>query len=319
MKKITLFLMISYVHVGCAIFGAKDQSDDSGKTSQTQQEVSDGFRSSKSVRKSSVVKFGSTLVKSMTNNPLTSRVIKTQRAGELTKNLNAKSILELEDAVAATRLSGSRVSEVLNTTRVLMDRIFAKRGITAELPEKIKLELGLAAVQERNLGLATYFLNPLIVYSKNKKIKAGAYNAMGVLYLKMNEIPDAIQAFRKALTTSPRYPAAAFNLGMLALKYGDFGVSKSYLSNVSQDWYAQIGLIVANRHLMRNSDVENLCKSVMRSKGSHKMVLYNCGLFFAQNRGDKNRGREYITRATQKPGGENDWDQKAFSVLENLD
>ena len=142
-----------------------------------------------------------------------------------------------------------------------MDRLFTK-GIQQELPEAVKLELGLAAAQQTNLALADYFLRPLLKSARNKKIKAGAYNAYGVLYLKMNEMPDAVASFKQALGVSSSYAPALYNLGMITAKFGDFGLSRKYLSSLQRDWYAQIGMVVAERHLMKNSNAESLCNRV---------------------------------------------------------
>lgn len=315
--KILIISLLPLLVSGCSMFGS---SNEAKKEAVTQSSSDDEEPASESAlppaSQSNTVKFGSTLVKSVKNNSLTSRTVKSRAAADLARSLGTKNIKDLIDAVAAERIAGTGTGPVLARAKKLMDKLFTK-GIEQDLPESVKLELGLAAVQVSNLALANVFLKPLL-NSKNAKIKAGAHNAYGVLYLKMDETPDAILSFKKAISTSPGYPAALFNLGMLTLKYGDFALAKKYLATLQSDWYAKIGLAVAERQLMRNSQAESLCNSVLRTKGKHKMALYNCGLYFAENKGDAKKGRELITKATQIPGGERDWDEKAFKVLEKL-
>lgn len=327
-KAFLTFLVVSTLS-GCSSFGLGDKSEDS-KSSESAGK-SDSKRSKRpkggddlggrgsrlpSPVRSNTVKFGSTLIKSISNNSLTSRTVRVQQAANLAESLGKKDLKDLVDAVAAERIAGTGTSPVLNRAKVLMDKLFTK-GIDRDLPESVKLELALAAVQENNLAMANVFLKPLLK-AKNPRIRAGAHNAQGVLLLKMDEVPDAVISFKNALKASPVYPAALFNYGMLALKFGDFELARKYLGSLQRDWYAQIGLAVAERHLGRDGQVESLCNRLTRSKGDHKMALYNCGLFYAENRGNTKKGRDMITRATQKPGGEDSWDEGAFKVLEKL-
>ena len=107
------------------------------------------------------------------------------------------------------------------------------------------------------LHLQITSLRPLLKSARNKKIKAGAYNAYGVLYLKMNEMPDAVASFKQALGVSSSYAPALYNLGMITAKFGDFGLSRKYLSSLQRDWYAQIGMVVVERHLMKKTQMLN--------------------------------------------------------------
>ena len=306
-------LLGSILVLGCATSEDKTENDisDSVENEVTSDDDLPRPKSSKTIQ------FGSTLVTSISNNRLTSRTVDKKNASDLARSLKGKNLNDLQDSVYAERLSARGVNAVLSKAQKMMDKLFTK-GIKQDLPETVKLEIALAAVQVTNVSLANIFLQDIIKGSKNAKLKAAAYNAKGVLFLKMNEIPDAALSFKQALKLSPNYPAAIFNLGMLTLKYGDFGTARRYLTQIQSDWYAKIGLVVAERNLMNNSRVQSLCDQLMRSKGEHKMVLYNCGLYFAQNKGDKKKGVELITRATKIPGGETNWDEKAFKLLEKL-
>jgi Flp pilus assembly protein TadD len=318
MLKNILTIILLVTSAGCSMFGGGDGQKEPVEKTQESDGSFEGEISSSS-KTSKTVQFGSTLIKSVSNNRLTSRTIKGRNAASLARSLgkNKKNLRDLIDAVAAERIAGTGERPVLARGKILMDRLFTK-GIKQELPESVKLELGLAAVQQTNLALADYFLRPLLKGAKNPKVKAGAYNAYGVLYLKMNEMPDAVASFKQALGVSSNYPPALFNLGMLTAKYGDFGLAKKYLNSIQRDWYAQIGMVVAERHMKRDSAAQMLCNKLLNTKPKNKMALMNCGLFFAQNKGDKKKGRDLITRATQIPGGESDWDEKAFKALEKL-
>lgn len=322
-KRMNVLLTASFVSLLWACAGSDKKESSSGPVAEKSSERESKPRRQKEESvslpdpvSSDVVKYGSTLIKSVGNNRLTSRVVRAQKAQNLAQSLGQNNVRDLIDAVAAERISGTGATQALERGEKLMDHLF-KSGIDKDLPDSTKLELGLAATQDSNYALATLFLRPLFK-SKNRKIQAGAHNAMGVLNLKMNKVPDAVLEFKNALKASPNYPATLYNYGILAAKYGDFSLARKYLGSLQRDWYAQVALVTVERQLGRTRLAENLCKRLIRQKPNHKIALYNCGLFYAQNKNQIPKGREMISKATQKPGGEMDWDEKAFRVLEGM-
>lgn len=263
---------------------------------------------------------GGVVINSVSNNPLTSHSIRTQQALEHALSSTSKqgAIPQdvLLDALTATRLGGGDSNDILQHARSLM----AQRITQAQkdLPELAKLEIGLAAIQARNLARAKIFLDPLLAKTKNPRIKASIYNGYGIAALQINQTTDGAKFFKQALEASPNYVPALFNLGFLSLKFGHYRKAQKYLSSLQNDWYGRVGLVTADRLSNRNSKVQDLCRSLSRSQARNKIVLFNCGLFYLQNLKDMKAARSLIEKATQQPGGESHWDETAFKVLEKV-
>ena len=263
---------------------------------------------------------GGTVINSVSNNPLTSHTIRSQQALEhaLSSTSKSGSIPEEAylDALTATRLGGGDINDILEHARSLMLKRISRSQ--KDLPELAKLEIGLAAIQAKNLARAKIFLDPLLSSTKNPRIKASILNGYGIAALQLGQTTDGAKFFKRSLQASANYAPALFNLGFLALKFGHYRKAQKYLSSLQNDWYARTGLITADRQSKRNSRVTSLCSSLSKSKPRNKVVLFNCGLFYLQNLKDRSKARSFIERATQQPGGEASWDETAFKVLEKI-
>ena len=262
---------------------------------------------------------GGVVINSLSNNPLTSGSLDRGRALEqavaIKDRTSTNESTKLKGLTSA-RLGGSDFYEVLEHTKSIM----VKRAQKSQkvLPDLALLEVGLTSIQEKNIARARIFLEPLLASTKNSLIKASIHNAYGVAYLQTHDYTAAAQSFKKALRISPRFVPALYNMGLLALKFGHYRESQRYLSDMQEDWYVRSALITSDRHLNRKSRVSSLCSQLTRQKSSHKMILFNCGLFYLENMGQKDQARNFIERATQQSGGESGWDEAAFQAMEKL-
>ena len=262
---------------------------------------------------------GGIIMNSLSNNPLTSGAIPRSKAVDF-----AMSVRDNEQASEATRISGLSAArlggvdfhEMLDHARPIMSTRIAKSKL--DLPELAQLEMGLAAIQGRNYARAKIYLDPLLGTTRNPRIKAAIHNAYGVMALQTQQTSEAAKSFKAAIKASSSFTPAQMNMGMLALKYGHYSEAQSYLSRLQDNWYAQSGFITSDRQLARNSRVSSLCSRLTRQKSSHKMILFNCGLFYFENLGNKEKARSLIEKATQQAGGESSWDEGAFQIMEKL-
>ena len=291
---------------------AKDDSKSKTDNASSDQGSSEDSNQSSS---SGVKRYGTTMVTSMNNSGMTSRRVNREAAKSLASG-EAKSRHEVETSLYAERLAITGLAGVLAKAKLIVtDEL--KKGVERDLPDQLKLELALAAVQAKNAGFARLYLNQL-VNSTNPKIKAGALNAQGVMALSLGDVPEAVLLFKDALKASSNYPAALFNLGFVNLKFGDFEAAKGFLEPLGDDWYSQSGILVAVRNLGDNSRTEGICSRLLPQHGNNKTILFNCGLFFAQNKGDKAKARELVTKAVKISGGVDQWDDVAYKLLEKL-
>lgn len=262
---------------------------------------------------------GGMVMNSLSNNPLTSKVVPRSAALSYATVLRGKSSTNEAtklNGLKAARLGGADFHEVLDHAKPIMNSRI-KHGKKV-LPDLALLEIGLTSIQEKNIARSRIFLEPLLNSTKNSRIKASIYNAYGVAHLQVQEYALAAQSFKKALRIAPQFRAAKYNLGLLALKYGHYREAQTNLVQLQDDWYAKLALITADRQQARNSRVTSLCGQLTNQKKSHKMVLFNCGLFFLENLGQKDKARTLIEKATQQPGGDASWDEVAFQTMEKI-
>ena len=264
-----------------------------------------------------------TLVQSLGNNTFTGRTINRQAADEQTARLepqkNSRDKRTLEGLLSAQRLAGRPISEVMGTARSLAD-IEMRRSVEREIGDDVKLEIAIGAVQQQKFALAEYFLSRLTT-SREARVRAGAFNLVGVIAIRQERIPEAALAFREALKANSSYRAAQLNLGFLALRGGDFGLAKRMLTEMQDDWYVQSGLIVVERMENDNSRTDALCDRVLDRRAEHKPTLFNCGLHEYQGRRNFDKAKQLLTRMTKArgPAGSERWDERAFRLIGDID
>lgn len=292
-----------------------EPSSSPGKTATKSDSSSGNDSAGNSADVGEKVKLGPIVVNSLSNEPLTSRRINKSAAAAIA-NQEAQSPSDLQISIFAGRLAGSSVQSIFNKAKSLVAAEL-KKGVDRDIPDTIKLELAMAAIHEKKIGFARLYLNQL-ASSANPKVKAGALNAQGVLALIANDYSSAQSYFKNSLKASENYPSALFNAGFLALRFGDFENAIALLQKLGDDWYAKMGVLVASRNLADDSKAETLCNNLLSSKSNHKMILYNCGLFYGQNKGDKAKGKDLVTKALKIQGGSDRWDSAGYKVLENF-
>lgn len=99
---------------------------------------------------------------------------------------------------------------------------------------------------QKNLALiyydqGSYLLAELMISSAMKLSEKdpGVYNTLGLIYLKLEDLPGAIAQFRKAVELDARFAPALLNLGALSLSYRDFlAAEKSFAQARSADPYS---------------------------------------------------------------------------------
>jgi len=261
-----------------------------------------------------------TLTNSLSNNPLTSATIasgKAEQEAERYRSGNAKDKRTVEGQVSAERLARKGLGDVLGSAKRLAE-IEMEKGASNTISSEVKLELALAAMQAKNFAFAEYLLQEL-VESKNAKVKAGAYNAMGVIALHDDRVPEAVYDFKEALKAVSNYKPALLNLGFAALKGGDLSTTKQALSGLQNDWFVQYALISVARLEGNDSHAAELCDRVLKKEPAHIAALFNCALFEYQNRHNVAKAKEYLNRASRSKGGETGWSERSFMLISQID
>jgi hypothetical protein len=272
---------------------------------------------------SSVSASRTTLVQSMSNSSLTNRTISRQKADEQAARLEpqrgGKEKRVLEGLLSAQRLSGKPVGDIMSTARAIAD-VEMRRSVDREISDDVKLEIAIGAVQQQKFALAEYFLSQLTA-SKDAKVRAGAWNLVGLIAIRQDRIPEAAFAFRESLKANGSYRAAQLNLGFLALRGGDFALAKRMLGEMQDDWFALSGLVIVERMEGDKGRADNLCEKVLDKRGDHKPTLFNCALHEYQGKRNFDKAKELLTRMTRAraaPGSER-WDEKAFRLIGEID
>ncbi len=233
-----------------------------------------------------------------------------------TKNPKAKDVPNLRAIVAAKVLAGEDFKDVLSATKRLM-HVEMQSNAATEFDDQVRLELAIAALQNDKFTMAQFMISE-ISDAKNPKIKAAAFNLTGLLALRQKRFPEAAVAWRHALSIVPGYKPAILNLGFLALKYGDFATAKKYLSVFEGDWFAQYGVLVAERIAGNGPRVDGLCEMVLGRKPDYKPALLSCGLHKYQSKGQLAQAKEMLEKA-MKGSGPHSIDEAAQRALHEIE
>lgn len=302
------------VVVSCVTPQKKEENKDDGKKStKAEQANEDEFYVSGNLN---------TLTMSLSNNPQTSRRVdrkdadvfadKLQQAIRASKGDDRKSLVAL---MSLRRISGEGLGKVTETARQLVE-LEMKKDVNRGLPEFAKLELVLAAIQAKKYSYAEHFIYDLLD-SKNKKVKAAALTAEGLIAALDQRLPEAMVSWTKALDEVPNFPAAALNIGFYAAKFGDFPLAKKMLGSMQDDWFAAYGLASTERMLKDNDKATSLCRFVNEKKPRFKPALFNCALHAFQGSGDIALAHQLLDRAG-KVSGQSEIDEKIFQLREML-
>ena len=259
-----------------------------------------------------------TLTNSLSNNPLTSQTIAPAKAeSELGHFRNGKGELALQGVISTERLARKNPGEILASAKKLAE-LQMEKGANRTISPEVKLEIALAALQAKNFALAEFFLQEL-TDSKVAHVKAGAYNAMGVVALRDDRIPEAVLYFREALKALPSYKPSLLNLGFAALKGGEIATAKQLLSKVENDWFVSYGMISIQRLEGDVGGALENCDRVLKKQPEHSAALFNCGLVEYQNKHNLAKAKEYLTKAGRAKVTSEGWNEKAFLLISQID
>lgn len=311
LKLIAIGLSAFLAHA-CASSEKKDDGDDLGSSNEDRKssgkDENDGARASAN---------RVTLANSLSNNQLTSQTVSTSKAEGLIGRFDGKSKGALEGRISAERLARKSVGQVLGTAKRLAE-LEMEKGAGRTIEDDVKLEIALSAISSKNFALAEYYLQAL-TDSKSARVKAGAYNAMGVIALRDDRVPEAVLYFRESLKAVGNYKPALMNLGFAALKGGDLDTAKKALGDLQSDWFVQYGLITVARMEGNEGRADSLCEQVLKKEPNHKAALYNCSLLEYQNNRNYGKARALADKAAKAPGGEQGWDDRAFALSNDID
>lgn len=258
-----------------------------------------------------------TMTNSLSNNQLTSHTVSDKKAESLIGRFEGKSRGALEGRISAERLAHKSLGQVMASAKKLAE-VEMEKGAGRTIDEDVKLELALAAIGSKNFALAEFYLQEL-TDSKSPRIKAGAYNALGVVALRDDRVPEAVLYFRESLKAVGNYKPALLNMGFAALKGGDLDTAKKALGDMQSDWFVQYGLITVARIEGNEGRADELCDKVLAKEPNHKAALFNCSLLEYQNKHNFNKAKVLAEKAAKAPGGEQGWDDKAFGLSNDID
>jgi tetratricopeptide (TPR) repeat protein len=260
------------------------------------------------------------LTTSLSHNGFTSKTISRSKASDLSNNMAQSRSKDPQTAygtIVANRLSGKSAQESFDEARRVMDHLLSKNP-DAELPEAIQLELALSALQTNRLALAEHFLDKL-VRSKNPKVKVASINAIGVIAIRTDRVPEAMATFKEAINVEKDFEPALLNIGFLALQGGDVATAKRALGSLQDDWFVDAAYIAIDRVDGDGNKAEQRCERVLSKHPRHKPTLINCGINSYQGLRDYKRARDYFNKALAVQGGPAAWDEKTGKLLGVVD
>jgi tetratricopeptide (TPR) repeat protein len=256
-------------------------------------------------------------------NPLSSKVVDKRKAREMIEEISSKikrptqkDKNEMVGLIVLHAVAGSDFSQVLRATKNLVT-LEMKQKVGKDVPQVVKLQVALAAIENGNIPMAEYYLIELLE-SKNRKIKAAAYTAQGYIALADDRLPEAITAWNTALKAVPNYDAALLNIGYFSLKYGDHVTATQMFEKMRDDWFARAGLIIASRLAGDVGKVSSLCQSFDEKK-EYKPVMLSCALNAYQ--GEKNYDKALdilkdLIKSNSPPSSINEQAHKLISQIE---
>ena len=261
---------------------------------------------------------GPTLMFSLGKNRYAQPRLSMQKINEQVDALASKPRLsraDLENLIAAQGLARRPFGEIWQNAQKLSRMIKGNKGIA----DAVKLNLGIAALRARKYAIADYYLTPLSTEARRGRIKASANNAIGIMHLLNKNYQDASLAFKRALSAAAGYRPAAFNLGLLQLRFGDFATARRVLGDLPPDWFINASMLIIERHLGNIARANGLCKKVLQQRPNHKMSKLNCAIIeFKENKNYK-KARKLLQDAAKISGGGEFWENMIYKLLEEID
>ncbi len=266
----------------------------------------------------------SLLVVSLSNNPETSKTIDRDKAIKFAKELESqmrgkkrKLRYPAHALVSSRRLSSLGLSDVMLAAKTYMDSELRENS-KAVPPDDIILEIVLAAFMEKRYSMVEHFL-PLLFNSKAPQIKAAAFNLQGLLQQKEGRLPEAAASWEEALKLRQGYQPAALNLGITALRFGDFERANKLLNQVPDDWFVGTHLVAAERLTGRVATARDICGRILSKKPQNKLGLFNCAVNEFQTYQNYPKAKEYLAQSIKIRSLDSTIDERAYVLLEKID
>ena len=311
MLRIFLILLLVLLNACASTSGSRSMETDSDADVV---DDDDGGFGSEGVR----VPLGPTLMFSLGKNRYGQPRLSMQKINAQVDALASKprlSSANLENLIAAQDLARRPFGEIWQNAQKLSRMVKGNKGIS----DTVKLTLGIAALRSRKYAIADYFLTPLSTEARQGRIKASANNAIGIMHLLDRNYQDASLAFKRALSAAAGYRPAAFNLGLLQLRFGDFATARRVLGDIPPDWFINASMLIIERHLGNIARANGLCKKVLQQQPNHKMSKLNCAIIeFKENKNYK-KARKLLQDAAKISGGGEFWENTIYKLLEEID
>jgi predicted Zn-dependent protease len=291
-------LVAGLIASGCSTASKKsdeDTVDDSGGSEGPQDPVSAGISSERRL-----------VIQSLSRDPLMQHPVNRQKVEQLAARLappvqaGKADRRVLEAYLSAQRLGNGSLPDQAGTARAIAD-LSMRKNVDFELSPALRLELAISAVEAGRLALAEFLLDPLVKL-KEGRVRAAAFNLIGVIAVKMDRIPEAVVAFQESLKSSNDYRPAKINLGMLALDGGDFALARAMLGEAGDNALVASGEVTLARFKDGADRAAELCKAATAKHPDYKPLLFNCGLNDVQGKKDLARGKDYLARMLRAPG-----------------
>lgn len=260
----------------------------------------------------------STLVMSLGRNSYTSSKVSMTKINSQIDRLSSKqkpNIKDLEKLIHLQAVSRQPFWEIWQNAQKLSRLIQGNRGVS----DNVKLDLSMAALRSGKYAIAEYFLGPLASGSRIARVKAGANNAIGVMYLLEGKHQEASIYFKKALGASAGYQPSVLNLGLLQLRFGDFANARRTLNRAPANWFVNSSMIVIERHLGKISQASSLCNRVLTKKANDKMTKVNCAIIELKENKNYKKARKLLQDAAKISGGGGNWENMIYKLLEEID
>lgn len=134
------------------------------------------------------------------------------------------------------------------------------------------------------------------------------YNLLGLSHFQLNNLPDAVSNFNKALKVNPSNLAARVNLGIVYLQYKDYHqAAKEFttaIQKIPQDLHVQFYLAIALSQTGKETDAVALYKKTLEKRPNFIAALFNLGTLYLTKASirDDALAQNYLDQAIQQMG-----------------
>lgn len=242
-----------------------------------------------------------------------------QRLSFLKNQKSAKPAEQTEwqlDQLVLLRLLGASYPALYVRSKKTMDAKLSA-NINAKTPERLLLELANTAFKQGKVVLAEFYIRQISA-GRSPFWVSNALTLQGLIYLKENKLPEAALEWQAALAKNPGNKAAATNLGLMALKYGDLKTAVQRLGRAGGHWQAKLGLAIAARQQKQFAKARSLCNRVLAENRQSKSALLSCALVEADGFKNVAKASAYLDEALKLTTGSDRINEKILATKRKL-